>query len=125
MPKGVAYTYTQGLHHAYAAATTLASHPCPYRFQNLPPHASSLFSLEVGTSPLYIASVVCPVSNSRGLRSSTGGDFTALRTNLKFDGRATLSQDLENGTVFQFQFVDAQLLLDLIEIKNPSIHIVL
>ena len=49
-----------------------------------------MYHIHSGTSPSYMASMVtpCSVFNTRGLRSSTRGDFTVLRTNRKFGNRA-------------------------------------
>ena len=49
-----------------------------------------MYHIHSGTSPSYMASMVTPCSlfNTRGLRSSTRGDFTVLRTNRKFGNRA-------------------------------------
>src|SRR6218665_3363051 len=49
-----------------------------------------LYHIHSGTSPSYMSSMVtpCSASRSRGLRSSTRGDFPVIRTNLKFGKRA-------------------------------------
>src|SRR6218665_3338109 len=53
---------------------------------------SSLFTYDIHsvTSPSHMSSMVtpCSASRSRGLRSSTCGDFAVIRTNLKFGNRA-------------------------------------
>jgi len=63
----------------------------------LPIHARIAFKISLlmyhihsGTSPSYMSSMVtpCSASRSRGLRSSTRGDFAVIRTNLKFGNRA-------------------------------------
>src|SRR6218665_1562475 len=65
----------------------------------LPIHARIAFKISLlmyhihsGTSSSYMSSMVtpCPASRSRGLRSSTRGDFAVIRTNLKFCNRAFL-----------------------------------
>src|SRR6218665_3563853 len=45
-----------------------------------------MYHIHSGTSPSYMSSMVtpCSASSSRGLRSSTHGDFAVIRTNLKF-----------------------------------------
>src|SRR6218665_979018 len=52
----------------------------------------SLFTYDIHsvTSPSHMSSMVtpCSASRSRGLRSSTCGDFAVVRTNLKFGNRA-------------------------------------
>src|SRR6218665_335733 len=63
----------------------------------LPIHARIAFKISLlmyhihsRTSPLYMSSMVtpCSASRSRGLRSSTRGDFAVIRTNLKFGNHA-------------------------------------
>src|SRR6218665_3547191 len=63
----------------------------------LPIHARIAFKISLlmyhihsGTSPSYMSFMVtpCSASRSRGLRSSTRGDFAVIRTNLKFGNRA-------------------------------------
>ena len=49
-----------------------------------------MYHIHSGTSPLCMLSMVTPssASRSRGLRSSTRGDFAVISTNMKFDNRA-------------------------------------
>src|SRR6218665_836718 len=49
-----------------------------------------MYHIHSGTSPSHMSSMVtpCSASRSRGLRSSTRGDFVVIRTNLKFGNRA-------------------------------------
>src|SRR6218665_100824 len=49
-----------------------------------------MYHIHSGTSPSYMSSMVtpCSASRSRGLRSSTRGDFAVIRTDLKFGNRA-------------------------------------
>src|SRR6218665_2377621 len=63
----------------------------------LPIHARIAFKISLlryhchsRTSPSYMSSMVtpCSASRSRGLQSSTRGDFAVIRTNLKFGNRA-------------------------------------
>src|SRR6218665_2952133 len=70
--------------HTYTETTALAFHPCPYCIQNLPPHVSHPFW---NLSIIYVIHGYA-TSRSRGLRSSTRGDFAVIRTNLKFGNRA-------------------------------------
>src|SRR6218665_3348012 len=75
-----------------------------------------MYHVHSGTSPSYMSSMVtpCSASRSRGLRSSTCGDFAVIRTNLKFGNRAfSVAGPIENGTAFLFQFANAHLLPNL------------
>src|SRR6218665_3433660 len=64
-----------------------------------------MYHIHSGTSPSYMSSMItpCSASRSRGLRSSTRGDFAVIRTNLKFGNRAF-------SVAFLFQFANAHLL---------------
>src|SRR6218665_3618524 len=42
-PRLLGSTHCCSSHHSYTETTALASHPCPYRIQNLPPHVLHLF----------------------------------------------------------------------------------
>src|SRR6218665_2052533 len=99
---------SQRPHHTYTETTALASHPGPYCIQNLPPPVSH---------PFWTLSIIHVIhgyaSRSRGLRSSTRGDFAVIRTNLKFGNRAFSVAGPREGTAFLFQFVNAHLLPNL------------
>src|SRR6218665_1793949 len=89
----------------------------------LPIHARISFKISLPmyhihsrNSPSYMPSMVtpCSASRSRGLRSSTRGDFAIIRTNLKFGNLAfPVAGPIENGTAFLFQFANAHLLPNL------------
>ena len=87
----------------------------------LPIHARIAFKISLlmyhiysGTSPSYMSSMVmpCPASRSRGLRSSMRGDFAVICKNLSLAIVLSWLQDLENGTAFQLQIVNAHLLVN-------------
>src|SRR6218665_3573528 len=77
---------SQRLHHTYTETTALASHPCPYCIQNLPPHVSHPFWNLSIIHVIHGNAMLC--FQVQGLRSSTRGDFVVIRTNLKFGNRA-------------------------------------
>src|SRR6218665_1420709 len=72
---------SQRPYHTCTETTALASHPCSNRIQNLHPRVSHPFP----NLSIYMSSMVtpCSASRSRGLRSSTRGNFAVIRTNLK------------------------------------------
>src|SRR6218665_2963582 len=74
-------------HHTYTETTALASHPCPYCIQNLPPHVSHPF-WNLSIIHVIHGYAICSASRSRGLRSTTRGNFAVIRMNLKFGNRA-------------------------------------
>src|SRR6218665_1087913 len=77
-------TSLQRPHHVYTETTALASHPCLYSVSIF------IYHIQSGTSPSYMLSMVttCFASSFRGLRSSRLGDYSVIRTNLKFGNRA-------------------------------------
>src|SRR6218665_2878970 len=78
-------SHSQRPHHAYTETTALASHAhTAFKISLL------IYHIHSGTSPSHMSSMVtpCSASRSRGLRSSTRGDFAVIRTNLKFGNRA-------------------------------------
>src|SRR6218665_1260360 len=76
---------SQRPHYTCTETTALASHArIAFKISLL------MYHIHCGTSPSYMSSMVTPCSafRSRGLRSSTHGDFAVIRTNLKFGNRA-------------------------------------
>src|SRR6218665_1264713 len=78
---------SQRPHHTYTETTALASHPCPYCIRNLPPHVSHPF-WNLSIIHVIHGYAICSASRSRGLRSTTRGNFAVIRMNLKFGNRA-------------------------------------
>src|SRR6218665_311907 len=111
---------SQRPHHNYTETTALASHPCPYRIQNLPPHVSHPFwnfSVIRSCHPWLFHALLPDPENSEHPRE---GILLLFAQILSLEIVLSRTLDLKNGTAFLFQFVNAHLLPNLSQNLKPT-----